>query len=165
MLGHFCRCSVDMVFVDMVFIGKPCANPIQKCQTWPPWITDRFERPRVELLTRGICTICQRVHERLGRIGRRIDFDLTSTDVDVAAAAGDTALRSEFGDRLPGGTARRPGTQLPGTSMNCGCARICAQNNMRSRIWRAWLRTTYLGRKFLRTTRRQVPDTDRGAGQ
>ncbi|MFN8087994.1 MAG: glutaredoxin family protein [Mycobacterium sp.] len=58
-------------------------------------------RPRVELLTRGICTICQRVHERLAVLAAELDFDLTSTDVDVAAAAGDTALRSEFGDRLP----------------------------------------------------------------
>ena len=30
-----------------------------------------------------------------------LDFELSSTDVDAAAAAGDSALRAEFGDRLP----------------------------------------------------------------
>jgi len=58
-------------------------------------------RPSVELLTRGVCTICQRVFERLQVLATELDFTLTSTDVDVAAAAGNTALRAEFGDRLP----------------------------------------------------------------
>lgn len=30
-----------------------------------------------------------------------LNFDLVSTDVDVAAQAGNPALRAEFGDRLP----------------------------------------------------------------
>lgn len=60
-----------------------------------------MNRPHVELLTRGSCTICQRVHERLAELAAELDFDLSSTDVDVAAAAGNVALRAEFGDRLP----------------------------------------------------------------
>lgn len=87
----------------MVFIvGSHDANPIQKCQTWPPMNAPSVpSRPRVEVLTRGICTICQRVFERLTELAAELDFTLTSTDVDVAAAAGNTALRAEFGDRLP----------------------------------------------------------------
>ena len=34
-------------------------------------------------------------------LGGELDFELSSTDVDAAAAAGDSALRAEFGDRLP----------------------------------------------------------------
>lgn len=34
-------------------------------------------------------------------LSAELDFDLISTDVDAAAAAGNTALRAEFGDRLP----------------------------------------------------------------
>ena len=30
-----------------------------------------------------------------------LGFELSTVDVDAAAAAGDTALRAEFGDRLP----------------------------------------------------------------
>ena len=30
-----------------------------------------------------------------------LGFDLSSIDVDAAAATGETALRAEFGDRLP----------------------------------------------------------------
>jgi len=58
-------------------------------------------RAQVELLTRAGCGICERVHRRLAELAAELDFDLTSTDVDVAAAAGATALRAEFGDRLP----------------------------------------------------------------
>ena len=36
-----------------------------------------------------------------GRAGTELSFELSTTDVDAAAAAGDTALRAEFGDRLP----------------------------------------------------------------
>ena len=60
-----------------------------------------MNRPHVELLTRGSCTICQRVHDRLAALAAELDFELSSTDIDVAAAAGNTALRAEFGDRLP----------------------------------------------------------------
>jgi glutaredoxin len=55
----------------------------------------------VELLTRAGCSLCQRVYDRLGELSAELDFDLSSTDVDAAAAAGNSALRAEFGDRLP----------------------------------------------------------------
>jgi hypothetical protein len=58
-------------------------------------------RPRVELLTRGGCTICERVHARLAELAAELRFDLATTDVDVAASAGNPGLRAEFGDRLP----------------------------------------------------------------
>ena len=58
-------------------------------------------RPQVELLTRAGCSLCQRVYDRLAELAAELDFELSSTDVDAAAAAGDTALRAEFGDRLP----------------------------------------------------------------
>ena len=56
----------------------------------------------MELLTR------ERLHDLLGRgdaagrsLADELGFELTITDVDAAAAAGDSALRAEFGDRLP----------------------------------------------------------------
>jgi hypothetical protein len=55
----------------------------------------------VELLTRAGCTICRRVHDRLLVLAQELDFDVAATDVDAAAAGGDTTLRAEFGDRLP----------------------------------------------------------------
>jgi glutaredoxin len=58
-------------------------------------------RALVELLTRSGCGICAKVHERLAVLADELDFDLRATDVDDAAAAGDPALRIEFGDRLP----------------------------------------------------------------
>jgi len=39
--------------------------------------------------------------DRLDELSAELDFELSSTDVDVAAASGNTALRAEFGDRLP----------------------------------------------------------------
>ncbi|MEE6135413.1 glutaredoxin family protein [Mycobacterium sp. 050128] len=59
------------------------------------------ERPKVELLTRDGCTICERAHARLAELARELNFDLATTDVDAAAAAGNPGLRAEFGDRLP----------------------------------------------------------------
>ena len=53
------------------------------------------------MLTRAGCGMCERVHGRLAELADELDFDLSSTDVDAAAAAGDSALRAEFGDRLP----------------------------------------------------------------
>jgi len=58
-------------------------------------------RPQVQLLTRAGCTICDGVHAQLAQLAVELDFDLEATDVDQAAAQGDTTLRAEFGDRLP----------------------------------------------------------------
>lgn len=58
-------------------------------------------RPQVQLLTRAGCAICDRAHGQLADLAAELDFDLLSTDVDAAAAAGNPGLRTEFGDRLP----------------------------------------------------------------
>ena len=58
-------------------------------------------RPRVELLTRAGCGICRQVHDRLAELAVELDFELSSTDVDEAAAAGESGLRAQYGDRLP----------------------------------------------------------------
>ncbi|MET0704888.1 MAG: glutaredoxin family protein [Mycobacterium sp.] len=58
-------------------------------------------RAQVELLTRDGCAICHRVHERLAILSEELGFELSETDVDAEAAAGNKALRAEFGDRLP----------------------------------------------------------------
>lgn len=60
-----------------------------------------MNRPHVELLTRSGCGICERVHRRLTELADELDFELSATDVDAAAAAGESGLRVEFGDRLP----------------------------------------------------------------
>lgn len=41
------------------------------------------------------------MHARLAELADELDFDLSATDVDAAAATGDNALRAEYGDRLP----------------------------------------------------------------
>lgn len=64
-------------------------------------MTQASRRPQVELLTRDGCTICERVLARLVELAAELDFELSQTDVDAAASAGDPALRAEFGDRLP----------------------------------------------------------------
>jgi hypothetical protein len=56
---------------------------------------------RVELLTREGCTICAGAATRLAKLADELGFELTVTDVDAVASAGDSALRAEFGDRLP----------------------------------------------------------------
>jgi glutaredoxin len=56
---------------------------------------------RVELLTREGCTLCAGAATRLAALAGELGFELTVTDVDAVAAAGDSALRAEFGDRLP----------------------------------------------------------------
>ena len=58
-------------------------------------------RAHVELLTRQGCGICQRVGDRLAELAAELGFELSRTDVDEVAAAGNPALRAEFGDRLP----------------------------------------------------------------
>jgi glutaredoxin len=55
----------------------------------------------VELLTREGCTICVGAATHLLRLADELGFELAITDVDARAAAGDPALRAEFGDRLP----------------------------------------------------------------
>ncbi len=62
---------------------------------------DLMTRRHVQLLTRAGCTICDGVHAQLKPLAEELDFDLTKTDVDAEATRGDTALRAEFGDRLP----------------------------------------------------------------
>lgn len=58
-------------------------------------------RPQVELLTRDGCAICRQVHAQLAELAGELGFTLSEVDVDAAAAAGNPALRAEFGDRLP----------------------------------------------------------------
>lgn len=60
-----------------------------------------MSRPQVQLLTRAGCTICARIHARLGELAAELNFGLSVTDVDAAASAGNPGLRAEFGDRLP----------------------------------------------------------------
>lgn len=45
--------------------------------------------------------MCLTAQTRLTELAAELDFELVVTDIDVAAAAGATALRAEFGDRLP----------------------------------------------------------------
>ncbi len=61
-----------------------------------------MSRRHVELLTRAGCSLCQRVYDRLGELSAELDFELSSTEVDAAAAAGNSALRAQCGDRRPG---------------------------------------------------------------
>ena len=58
-------------------------------------------RAQVRLLTRDGCGICVRVRDRLAQLAAELDFELSTVDVDALAAAGDTSLRAEYGDRLP----------------------------------------------------------------
>jgi glutaredoxin len=55
----------------------------------------------VTLLTREGCPLCAQAAGRLEALTGELGFALSVVDVDAAAAAGDTALRAEFGDRLP----------------------------------------------------------------
>jgi glutaredoxin len=64
-------------------------------------MTEPPRRPQVRLLTRDGCTICARVHARLAELADELGFELSTTDVDAAASAGEPGLRAEFGDRLP----------------------------------------------------------------
>lgn len=60
-----------------------------------------MSRPQVALLTRAGCGLCLRVAGRLSELAAELDFDLSTVDVDAEAAAGDSTLRAEYGDRLP----------------------------------------------------------------
>jgi glutaredoxin len=64
-------------------------------------MTEATIRPQVELLTRDGCSICVRVHARLVELAGELGFDLSTTDVEAVALAGNPGLRAEFGDRLP----------------------------------------------------------------
>ena len=55
----------------------------------------------MHLLTRAGCPMCRSAHEQLTRLAAELDFPMTVTDVDQAAEAGESALRAEYGDRLP----------------------------------------------------------------
>lgn len=58
-------------------------------------------RQKVVLLTRAGCSLCEAAAARLTALADELGFTWTATDVDAAAAAGDAALRAEYGDRLP----------------------------------------------------------------
>lgn len=60
-----------------------------------------MSRPRVQLLTRAGCPVCDQAQTQLTALAAELDFELSATDVDAAATGGDTGLRAEFGDRLP----------------------------------------------------------------
>ena len=45
--------------------------------------------------------MCTGAATRLAKLAGELGFALTVTDVDAAADAGDSALRAEFGDRVP----------------------------------------------------------------
>lgn len=45
--------------------------------------------------------MCERAAAQLAELSDELGFLVTSTDVDALAAAGNPALRAEFGDRLP----------------------------------------------------------------
>jgi len=60
-----------------------------------------MSRPQVQLLTRAGCTMCDRAHTQLQQLATELGFHLSTADVDAEAATGNTALRAEFGDRLP----------------------------------------------------------------
>ena len=55
---------------------------------------------QVELMTRNGCSLCERAAQRLAQLADELKFELTITEVDAVAAAGDSALRAEFGDSL-----------------------------------------------------------------
>ena len=55
----------------------------------------------MQLLTRQGCSMCLAAATRLAELADELGFGLAVLDVDDAAAAGEPALRAEFGDRLP----------------------------------------------------------------
>jgi glutaredoxin len=61
------------------------------------------EQPRREvvLLSRAGCSLCDRAGVQLAALAEELGFELSTTDVDAAAEAGDATLRAEYGDRLP----------------------------------------------------------------
>ncbi len=59
------------------------------------------DQHRVELLTRAGCSLCEKAATLLAGLADEFGFELSTTDVDAAAAAGDPSLRAEYGDLLP----------------------------------------------------------------
>lgn len=55
----------------------------------------------MELLTRQGCPMCAAAATQLAGLAGELGFVLAVTDVDDAAREGRTALRAEYGDRLP----------------------------------------------------------------
>lgn len=55
----------------------------------------------MKLLTREGCPMCLAAATQLAELADELGFILQVSDVDVAADAGEPALRAEFGDRLP----------------------------------------------------------------
>ena len=53
---------------------------------------------QVELMTRNGCSLCERAAQRLAQLADELKFELTITDVDAVAAAGDSALRADLAD-------------------------------------------------------------------
>jgi glutaredoxin len=56
---------------------------------------------QVVLLTRDGCSLCERAKDRLAALAAELGFAFEATDVDAEAVAGQPALRTEYGDRLP----------------------------------------------------------------
>ena len=57
--------------------------------------------PRLVLLTRDGCAMCERARQRLSSLAGELGFEFAVTDVDAEARQGSAALRAQFGDRLP----------------------------------------------------------------
>lgn len=55
----------------------------------------------VMLLTRAGCSLCEKAAATLAGLTDEFGVVVDTVDVDAAAAAGDSALRVEYGDRLP----------------------------------------------------------------
>jgi glutaredoxin len=55
----------------------------------------------VELLTRAGCSLCDKAATVLAALVDEYGIELSTTDVDAAAEAGDPSLRAEYGDLLP----------------------------------------------------------------
>jgi hypothetical protein len=53
------------------------------------------------LMTRAGCSLCDKAMAVLEALADELGFELSATDVDAAAAAGDPTLRAEYGDLLP----------------------------------------------------------------
>ena len=94
--GELLLRAVRVVVADLALSGSGHGYNIRS----PDGDTDGVDR-QVELLTRDGCPMCLAAATRLAELAAELGFVLEVTDVDVAAAAGESARRAEFGDRLP----------------------------------------------------------------